>query len=142
MENIKVINKSNNPLPKFQTIGSAGMDICAHLENKIYVKSGERKLIPTGLFMEIPIGYEAQMRPRSGLAMKHGINIVGTIDSDYRGEINVIFFNTGHEEFAIQNGDRIAQMIIAKHEKPILELVESLSDSDRGNGGFGHTGNN
>lgn len=140
--NIKVINKSNNPLPKYQTELSAGMDLFAHLEEEITLKSLERKLIPTGLFLEIPAGFEAQIRPRSGLAIKNGITVLnspGTIDADYRGEIGVILVNLSPENFTIKNGDRIAQMIIAKYESIKWENTEKISQTTRGEGGFGST---
>lgn len=140
--NIKVINKSNNPLPKYQTELSAGMDLFAHLEEEITLKSLERKLIPTGLFLEIPAGFEAQVRPRSGLAIKNGISVLnspGTIDADYRGEIGVILVNLSPENFTIKNGDRIAQMVIAKYESITWENAEEISETARGEGGFGST---
>ena len=139
---IKIINKSNNPLPKYQTELSAGMDLYANLEESIHLKSLERKLIPTGLFIELPAGFEAQIRPRSGLAIKNGITVLnspGTIDADYRGEIGVILVNLSSEEFSVNNGDRIAQMVIAKHENPTWIEVEKLNETDRGEGGFGST---
>ena len=139
---IKIINKSQHPLPKYQTEHSAGMDICANLSEKITLKSLERKLIPTGLFMQLPPGYEAQVRPRSGLAIKNGIfvlNSPGTIDADYRGEIGVILVNLSVDEFSINNGDRIAQMVIAKHENPTWIEVDELEETERGEGGFGST---
>ncbi len=141
--NIKIINQSNNPLPNFKTDGSAGMDVRAFLKSTIVLKPMERMLIPTGLYMEIPRGYEAQVRPRSGLALKNGItclNAPGTIDSDYRGEIGVILVNLSLENFAINSGDRIAQIVFAKHESPSFIEVENLEDTDRGQGGFGSTG--
>lgn len=140
--NIKVINKSNNPLPKYQTELSAGMDLYAHLDEEIVLKSLERKLIPTGLFLEIPAGFEAQVRPRSGLAIKNGITVLnspGTIDADYRGEIGVILVNLSPENFTIKNGDRIAQMVIAKYESITWENAEEISVTARGEGGFGST---
>ena len=139
---IKIINKSQHPLPKYQTEHSAGMDICANLSEKITLKSFERKLIPTGLFMQLPPGYEAQVRPRSGLAIKNGISVLnspGTIDADYRGEIGVILVNLSADEFSINNGDRIAQMVIAKHENPTWIEVDELEETERGEGGFGST---
>ncbi len=139
---IKIINKSQHPLPKYQTEHSAGMDICANLSEKITLKSLERKLIPTGLFMQLPPGYEAQVRPRSGLAIKNGISVLnspGTIDADYRGEIGVILVNLSADEFSINNGDRIAQMVIAKHENPTWIEVDELEETERGEGGFGST---
>lgn len=140
--NIKVINKSNHPLPKYQTELSAGMDLYANLEEDITLKSLERKLIATGLFLEIPAGFEAQVRPRSGLAIKNGITVLnspGTIDADYRGEIGVILVNLSTEDFTIKNGDRIAQMVIAKYESITWQEVNKITDSERGQGGFGST---
>lgn len=140
---IEIINKSSHPLPAYETSASAGMDLRAHLEEPISLKPMERKLIPTGLFIELPLGFEAQIRPRSGLAFKFGISIVnspGTIDADYRGEIKVLLVNLSQEDFQIQNGDRIAQMVIAKHEKAEWEQVDELSETERGAGGYGHTG--
>jgi len=140
---VKIINQSNNALPGYKTKGSAGVDISEHLTEKVVLKPLERQLIPTGLFLELPEGTEAQIRPRSGLAIKNGItclNTPGTIDSDYRGEIKVILINLSNEDFAINNGDRIAQMVIAKHEQVTFEAVEVLEETTRGTGGFGHTG--
>ena len=140
---IRIINKSNNALPAYETAGSAGMDIRAFVESEVILKPLERKLIPTGLFIELPLGYEAQLRPRSGLAFKHGIslpNSPATIDSDYRGEIKVALINLSNEDFSIKNGDRIAQMIIAQHERAEWINVQELTDTDRGHGGFGSTG--
>ena len=140
---VKIINQSNNPSPEYKTKGSAGVDISAHLAQTVVLKPLERQLIPTGLFLELPEGAEAQIRPRSGLAIKDGItclNTPGTIDSDYRGEIKVILINLSNEDFAINNGDRIAQMVIAKHEQVAFEAVEVLEETTRGAGGFGHTG--
>lgn len=140
--NIKVINKSNHPLPKYQTELSAGMDLYANLEEDLTLKSLERKLIATGLFLEIPAGFEAQIRPRSGLAIKNGITVLnspGTIDADYRGEIGVILVNLSTEDFTIKNGDRIAQMVIAKYESITWQEVNEITDSERGQGGFGST---
>ena len=139
---IKIINKSQNPLPKYQTELSAGMDLSANLAVSITLKSLERKLIPTGLFLELPAGFEAQIRPRSGLAIKNGITVLnspGTIDADYRGEIGVILVNLSADDFTIQNGDRIAQMVIAKYETAQFFEVEELTETARGNGGFGST---
>ncbi|MEI6141091.1 MAG: dUTP diphosphatase [Mariniphaga sp.] len=141
--NIKIINKSSNDLPEYGTAHAAGMDLRANLTDDIVLESFERKLISTGLFIELPVGYEAQVRPRSGLALKYGITVLnspGTIDADYRGEIMVILINLSNEKFIIQNGDRIAQIIVASHEKIEWEKVEILENSKRGNGGFGHTG--
>lgn len=141
--NIKVINTSNHSLPTYETIASAGMDIKAFLPEPITLKPLERALISTGLFIELPIGYEAQIRPRSGLAIKSGVTVLntpGTIDADYRGEVKVILINLSQENFTIHNGDRIAQMIVAKHEQAKWKEVDTLSDTERGKGGFGHTG--
>jgi len=140
---VKIINTSTNPLPKYETEGSAGMDIRANLEAPITLESLDRKLIPTGLYIELPLGYEAQMRPRSGLSFKRGLslpNTPGTIDSDYRGELKVIMINLSKEPQTVHHGDRIAQMVIAKHERAELIEVQSLDESDRGAGGFGSTG--
>lgn len=142
---IKVINKSANALPSYETIASAGMDLRAHLEEAVTLKPMERKLIPTGLFMELSAGYEAQIRPRSGLALKNGITLLnapGTIDADYRGDVGVILVNLSTEDFIVQSGDRIAQMVIAKYEQIQWNLVEDLSETERGAGGFGSTGKN
>lgn len=140
---IRIINKSRHQLPEYSTIDSAGMDLRANLEKPIILGPLERGLIPTGLFIEIPSGYEAQIRPRSGLAIKNGITVLnspGTIDADYRGEICVILINLSNENFEIKDNERICQMIIAKHEKVKLIEVNILNDSERGSGGFGHTG--
>ena len=140
---IKIINKSEHPLPSYQTEGSAGMDIYASVKNNIIINPLERVLIPTGLFIALPKGYEAQIRPRSGLAIKQGLtclNTPGTIDSDYRGEINVILINLSNEVQTIKNGDRIAQMVLAKYEIGEWNLVDSLDETSRGSGGFGSTG--
>ena len=140
---IRVINRSKNSLPGYETIHSAGMDLRADLEAPVTLKPLERKLIPTGIHIELPEGYEAQIRPRSGLAFKHGIGIVnspGTVDADYRGEINVLLINFSEDVFEIKNSDRIAQMVIAKHEKIDWEQVEILNETSRGAGGYGHTG--
>ena len=140
---IKIINKSDNQLPNYETIASAGMDLRANIQESITIKTLERTMIPTGLFIELPIGYEAQVRPRSGLAAKNGItclNSPGTVDADYRGEIKVILVNLSHDDFTINNGDRIAQIVIAKHEKAEFVAVEELSETARGEGGFGSTG--
>jgi dUTP pyrophosphatase len=140
---INIINKSSNVLPHYETIASAGMDLRAHLENDIVLSPMERVIIPTGLFMELPVGYEAQVRPRSGLAAKHGLTVLnspGTVDADYRGEIGVILVNLSNTAFTIKNGERIAQMVIAKHDRAEWEEVQSLSDTSRGTGGFGSTG--
>jgi dUTP pyrophosphatase len=141
--NIRIINRSKNTLPAYETIHSAGMDLRADLESPVLLNPMERKLIPTGLHIELPEGYEAQIRPRSGLAYKHGIGIVnspGTIDADYRGEIKVLLINLSTEPFEINSGDRIAQMIVSKHEKVEWQQVEILNETTRGAGGYGHTG--
>ncbi len=141
--NIKIINKSSHDLPHYETIASAGMDLRANLSEDRILKPLERSIVGTGLFIELPVGIEAQVRPRSGLAAKKGITVLnapGTIDADYRGEIGVILVNLSNEEFTIQNGERIAQLVIAKHERAEWEHVEILSDTDRGEGGFGSTG--
>lgn len=140
---IKIINKSNHALPNYETIASAGMDLRANLSESRTLKPLERTIVGTGLFIELPIGVEAQVRPRSGLAAKKGITVLnapGTIDADYRGEIGVILVNLSNEEFEIVNGERIAQMVIAKHERAEWVAVEALSETDRGEGGFGSTG--
>ena len=140
---IKIVNKSHHPLPQYQTPMSAGMDIRANLPEPVELKPMERKLIPTGLFIALPKGYEAQLRPRSGLAIKHGITLLntpGTIDADYRGEIGVILINLSPDVFVINDGERICQMVIASHEQISWELEESLDETERGAGGFGHTG--
>lgn len=140
---IKIVNKSNNPLPQYSTALSAGIDLRAFTDTSITLKPFERALIPTGLFMELPAGFEAQVRPRSGLAIKSGITVLntpGTIDADYRGEIKVVLINLSQEPFTINSGDRIAQMVIAKHETAEWIEVEELSDTERGSGGFGSSG--
>lgn len=140
---IKIINKSAHPLPHYETEASAGMDLRANNESPILLKPLERTIVKTGLFIELPIGYEAQVRPRSGLAAKKGITVLnapGTIDADYRGEIGVILVNLSNEDFTIENGERIAQLIIAKHERAQWEETMQLSDTARGEGGFGSTG--
>lgn len=140
---VKILNKSRNPLPEYSTAFSAGMDIRASLEESIVLKPLERKIIPTGLYLEIPVGFEAQIRPRSGLAIKHGITVLntpGTIDSDYRGEVGIILVNLSNTDFEIKNGERICQMVIARHETIKWNSVEVLDESIRGEGGFGHTG--
>lgn len=141
---IKIVNKSGNPLPAYTTPNSAGTDLRAFLDNPVTVKPLERLLISTGLFIELPEGFEAQVRPRSGLAIKYGITVLntpGTIDADYRGEIKIILINLSDKDFVINNGDRIAQMVITKHEKADWLEVDILQESVRGTGGFGHTGN-
>jgi dUTP pyrophosphatase len=140
---IKIINKSNHDLPNYETIASAGMDLRANITQNITLKPLDRTIIKTGLYIELPIGIEAQVRPRSGLAAKFGVTVLnspGTIDADYRGEIGVILINLSNQDFIIQNGERIAQLIIAKHERAEWILTESLSETDRGAGGFGSTG--
>lgn len=140
---VKVINNSKHTLPEYKTTGAAGMDLHANLDADLTLQPLERILVPTGLFMEIPFGYEAQVRPRSGLAYKKGLTVAnapGTIDSDYRGELKVILINLSNEEVTITDGERVAQLVIAKHEIAEWELVESLEESTRGAGGFGHTG--
>lgn len=140
---IKIINKSNHPLPSYETIYSAGMDLRANMPEPSTLKPLERAIVKTGLFIELPIGFEAQVRPRSGLAAKKGITVLnspGTIDADYRGEIGVILVNLSNEDYTIEQGERIAQLVIAKHERAAWELVEELSETDRGEGGFGSTG--
>mgnify|MGYP003299692493 CR=1 FL=1 len=140
---IKIINKSNNPLPRYESEQAAGMDIRCHLAEAVTLQPLERKLLPTGLYIELPVGYEAQIRPRSGLALKRGLTVLntpGTIDADYRGEIGVILVNLSAEEFVINDGERIAQMVVARHETVTWEAVETLDETERGAGGFGHTG--
>lgn len=140
---IKIINKSEHPLPQYETAHAAGMDLRASITEEIVLKPLQRALIPTGLFMELPVGFEAQIRPRSGLAYKHGISIVnspGTIDADYRGELKVLLVNLSDTDFKIANGDRIAQMVVAKHETVQWQAVEALEETARGEGGYGHTG--
>lgn len=140
---VKIINTSRHALPAYETLASAGMDLRANLVADIELKPMERCLVPTGLFMALPEGYEAQVRPRSGLAIKHGISVLnapGTIDADYRGEVKVILVNLSGETFVIRDGERIAQMVIARHEQVCWEEVETLESTERGAGGFGHTG--
>ena len=140
---IKVVNKSKHPLPNYATTQSAGMDLRANLDESITLKPLDRTLVKTGIFMELPIGYEAQVRPRSGLAFKKGITVLntpGTIDADYRGEVGVILVNLSNEDFVIEDGERVAQMVIAKHEQPSWEEVEKLIETERGVHGFGSTG--
>jgi dUTP pyrophosphatase len=140
---IKIVNKSKHNLPKYETEASAGMDLRANLEAPIRMAPMERVLVPTGLFIELPVGYEAQVRPRSGLALKKGVTVLnspGTIDADYRGEIRVILINLSGEDFEIADGDRIAQMVVSSHVQAQLEEVEVLTETTRGAGGFGHTG--
>ena len=141
--NIKIINKSGHALPNYETIASAGMDLRANIKESITLKPLERTIVKTGLFIELPIGYEAQVRPRSGLAAKKGISVLnapGTVDADYRGEIGVILVNLSNENFTIENGERVAQLVIAKHERAEWIEVKELSETSRGAGGFGSTG--
>ena len=143
MVEVKIRNESPFPLPAYQTVLSAGMDLCAHLEAPITLEPGSRMLIPTGLFIELPEGFEAQIRPRSGLALKHGITVLnspGTIDADYRGEIKVLLFNLSNETFTVYPGDRIAQLICEHYETPPIKVVDELDATERGAGGFGSTG--
>lgn len=145
MLEVKIINQSKNDIPKYETPLSAGMDLRANLESSIELKPLERTLIPTGLFIELPEGFEAQIRPRSGLAYKKGITVLnspGTIDADYRGELKVLLVNLSNEVFTVEHGERVAQMIIAKHEVVQWKLTNNLEDTERGAGGFGHTGTN
>jgi|TARA_R110002051_G_scaffold124451_1_gene197626 dUTP pyrophosphatase len=140
---IRVINKSNHALPHYETLASAGMDLRANLTNAVTIGPLERTIVPTGIYMELPVGIEAQVRPRSGLAAKKGITVLnapGTIDADYRGEVGVILVNLSNEAFTIENGERIAQMVIAKHTRADWEEVSELSSTERGAGGFGSTG--
>lgn len=140
---INIINKSGHALPQYETAHAAGMDLRAHTDTQILIKPMQRVLVPTGLFIELPVGFEAQIRPRSGLAYKHGISIVnapGTIDADYRGELKVLLINLSDTDFVINNADRIAQMVIAKHETITWEAVDTLNETARGEGGYGHTG--
>ncbi|MDX9694690.1 MAG: dUTP diphosphatase [Bacteroidales bacterium] len=141
--NVKIVNKSNNPLPEYGTEHAAGMDLRAFLKETVTLKPLERALIPTGLYIELPIGFEAQIRPRSGLAFKKGITVLntpGTIDADYRGEIGIILINISNSDVIIENGERICQMVIAKHEQVTLSAVNEISQTSRGEGGFGSTG--
>lgn len=140
---VRIINKSKHPLPQYETIFSAGMDVRANIDNPIVLKPLERILVKTGLFMELPQGYECQVRPRSGLALKKGITVLnspGTIDADYRGEVGVILINLSNEDFLIEDGERIAQLVFAKYKQAKFKLVDILSETDRGEGGFGSTG--
>lgn len=140
---VQIINRSHHDLPTYATEASAGMDLRANLTEPVILQPGERKLIPTGLFIALPVGYEAQVRPRSGLALKHGVTVLnspGTIDADYRGEIGVVLINHAREPFEIADGERIAQMVVARHEQVMWQTVETLDDTARGTGGFGHTG--
>ncbi|WP_452597088.1 dUTP diphosphatase [Pontimicrobium sp. MEBiC01747] len=140
---VKIINKSNHALPNYETIASAGMDLRANITENIILEPMERVIVPTGLFLELPIGIEAQVRPRSGLAAKKGITVLnapGTIDADYRGEVGVILINLSKEAFTVENGERVAQLVIAKHERAEWVEVETLTETERGAGGFGSTG--
>jgi len=140
---VKIINQSRHQLPAYETSASAGMDIRANLDQPVTLGSLQRALIPTGLFIELPVGYEAQIRPRSGLAIKHGISLVntpGTIDADYRGEIKVILVNLSDTPFVVNDGERICQMVVARHERVEWEETDALGQTERGAGGFGHTG--
>lgn len=141
---LNIVNKSNNAMPAYETVNSAGMDLRAYLpDGELVIKPMQRALVPTGLFMEIPVGYEGQVRPRSGLAIKSGITVLnspGTIDADYRGEVKVILINLSDVDFVIKSGDRIAQLVVAKCEKMEVIEIETLSETERGAGGFGHTG--
>ena len=140
---IRIVNKSTHPLPAYETIHSAGMDLRAFTAEPVTLKPMERKLIPTGLFIELPVGYEAQVRPRSGLAIKHGITVLnspGTIDADYRGEIGIILINLSDKDFTVNDGDRIAQMVIAQHVRADLAETDQIDETERGAGGFGHSG--
>ena len=140
---VKIVNQSKHALPNYATAMSAGMDLRANVETPIVLKPLQRALVPTGVYIQLPEGYEAQIRPRSGLAIKHGISLVnapGTIDADYRGEIGVIMINLSDEEFVINDGERICQMVVTRYSRVEWEQVESLDESDRGDGGFGHTG--
>ncbi len=143
MIQVKVINKGKQQLPSYATSQSAGMDLRADIEESFILKPLQRRLVPTGIYMALPEGYEAQVRPRSGLALKHGITVLntpGTIDADYRGEIGVVLVNLSDTDFTVNPGERIAQMVVAKYEQAQMELVETLDDTERGAGGYGHTG--
>lgn len=143
MITVKIINRSHHPMPQYSTISSAGMDLRACIETPIVLKPLQRALVPTGIYIALPEGYEAQVRPRSGLALKHGVTVLntpGTIDADYRGEVGVILINLGQEDFVVNDGERIAQMVVAKFEQAELLPVELLDDTERGTGGFGHSG--
>lgn len=143
MVKIEVINKGRQPLPAYATAQSAGMDLRANISESITLQPLERRLIPTGLYIALPEGYEAQVRPRSGLALKHGITVLnspGTIDSDYRGELMVLLINLSQDPFTVNDGERIAQLVIARHEQAVLTAVEVLDETERGTGGYGHTG--
>ena len=143
MIKIKVVNKGRQQLPAYATSQSAGMDLRANIDSPITLRPMERRIVPTGLYIALPPGYEAQVRPRSGLALKHGITVLntpGTVDADYRGEIGVLLINLSNEDFIITEGERIAQMVIARHEQGEFEVVEELDETERGAGGYGHTG--
>lgn len=143
MVKIKVVNKGRQQLPAYATSQSAGMDLRANIDTPVTLRPMERRIIPTGLYIALPPGYEAQVRPRSGLALKHGITVLnspGTIDADYRGEIGVLLINLSTEDFVITEGERIAQMVIARHEQGVFKLTDGLDDTERGDGGYGHTG--
>lgn len=143
MLKIKVINKGHQPLPRYATLQSAGMDLRANLDEPIVLHPLERCLVPTGLYIALPEGYEAQVRPRSGLALKRGITVLnapGTVDADYRGEVGVLLINLSQEDFVVNDGERIAQMVIARHEQADFEVVTELDETERGAGGYGHTG--
>ena len=143
MLKVKIINKSKHALPEYATTQSAGVDLRANIDEPIVLKPLERRLIPTGIYIGLPVGYEAQVRPRSGLALKHGISVCntpGTVDSDYTGEIGVILINLSNEDFVVNDGERIAQMVIAKHEHAEWDVVDVLDKTERGDGGYGHTG--
>jgi dUTP pyrophosphatase len=143
MIELSIINKSNNSLPKYQTKQSAGLDLCAFLDEELILKPMDRKLIGTGLYIALPEGFEAMIRPRSGMAFKHGVTVInspGTIDADYRGEIKIALVNLSQENFTIKNGDRVAQMVVNKYEQVSFNLTDSLDDTERGVGGYGHTG--
>lgn len=140
---IRIINRSHHPLPDYATPAAAGMDLRACLDTPVVLHPGERRLIPTGLSLELPEGYEAQVRPRSGLALRHGVTVLnapGTVDADYRGEVGVLLIHLGDEPFTIQDGERIAQMVVARHEKVEWESADELTDTERGAGGYGHSG--
>ncbi len=143
MLQVKVINKSKHPLPAYATPASAGLDLRANIDEPIVLQPLERRLVPTGLYIELPVGYEAQVRPRSGLALKHGLTVLntpGTVDADYRGEVCVCLINLSRDSFTIEDGERVAQMVVARHEQVEWEPVEVLSETERGAGGYGHTG--
>jgi dUTP pyrophosphatase len=143
MIKVQIINRSHHSLPQYATISSAGMDLRANLDEPVVIKPLERRLIPTGLFISLPVGFEAQVRPRSGLALKKGITVLnspGTIDADYRGEVGIILINLSSEDWTVTDGERIAQMIVARHEQVEWEPVQVLDETDRGAGGFGHSG--